>query len=217
MITITCHSSFAFTAKYPFFVLAAPSQEVQRAWVNALWQAAVPRAELVGTLQRAGLLASVQASYTRNVQVSRGGGRSPCHLHMSCSLPDHFPSRSLALAHRGPPTRSPQDSFPVADAAVLSTGGRARIAGAASTAGTPFHTKPGAAGEVSISAAAAAAKPGPAAGGGALALTASAGPSGGGSGGGQKAAHAAEMQAIQEKLSKLEKTAAGEGDGAMWR
>lgn len=38
MITITCHSAFAFSAKYTFWVLAAPSEEVQRAWVNALWQ-----------------------------------------------------------------------------------------------------------------------------------------------------------------------------------
>lgn len=37
-ITITVHSSFAFSCEHPFWVLAAPSQEVQMAWVNACWQ-----------------------------------------------------------------------------------------------------------------------------------------------------------------------------------
>ncbi len=37
-ITITVHSSFAFSCDHPFYVLAAPSQEVQMAWVNACWQ-----------------------------------------------------------------------------------------------------------------------------------------------------------------------------------
>lgn len=32
------HSSFAFSCKHPFWVLAAPSAEVQMAWVNAFWQ-----------------------------------------------------------------------------------------------------------------------------------------------------------------------------------
>lgn len=38
VITITLHSSHAFSCKHPFYVLSAPSQEVQMAWVNALWQ-----------------------------------------------------------------------------------------------------------------------------------------------------------------------------------
>ncbi len=37
-ITITLHSSHAFSCKHPFFLLAAPNQEVQQAWINALWQ-----------------------------------------------------------------------------------------------------------------------------------------------------------------------------------
>lgn len=38
IITITLHSSHAFSCKHPFYVLSASSQEVQMAWVNAMWQ-----------------------------------------------------------------------------------------------------------------------------------------------------------------------------------
>ncbi|KAL4458474.1 hypothetical protein ABPG75_013339 [Micractinium tetrahymenae] len=88
VITITLHSSHAFSCKHPFYVLSAPSQEVQMAWVNAMWQAAIPRADLIQQLSAAGKLADVLASYASNVQ----------------------------------------NNFPVADATVLSTGGRARTA-----------------------------------------------------------------------------------------
>lgn len=37
-ITITLHSSHAFSCRHPFFLLSAPTQEVQQAWINALWQ-----------------------------------------------------------------------------------------------------------------------------------------------------------------------------------
>eukprot|EP00887_Chlorella_sp_A99_P006323 scaffold3.g6323.t1 len=84
-ITVTLHTSHALTSKHAFFVLAAPSTDVQSAWVNALWQAAIPRASLIQHLQAAGCLADVVAAYAAEVT--------------AC--------------------------FPVADAAVLSTGGRA--------------------------------------------------------------------------------------------
>ncbi|KAL4859323.1 Sesquipedalian-1 [Chlorella vulgaris] len=87
-ITITLNSAHAFACQHPFYVLMAPSQEVQTAWCNALWQAAIPRADLVHHLGHAGMMASVLASYATNVQ----------------------------------------QSFPVADATVLSSGGRARTA-----------------------------------------------------------------------------------------
>ncbi|KAI7841970.1 hypothetical protein COHA_004497 [Chlorella ohadii] len=90
-ITITVHSSFAFSCDHPFYVLAAPSQEVQMAWVNACWQAAIPRTDLIQVLEKAGKLADVLGSYAHGVQAN----------------------------------------FPVADAAVLSSGGRARTAAAA--------------------------------------------------------------------------------------
>ncbi|KAL4422177.1 hypothetical protein ABPG77_006866 [Micractinium sp. CCAP 211/92] len=91
-ITITLHSSHAFSCKHPFYVLSTPSQEVQMAWVNAMWQAAIPRADLIQHLSTAGKLADVLASYATNVQARRA------------------------------------NNFPVADATVLSTGGRARTA-----------------------------------------------------------------------------------------
>jgi hypothetical protein len=37
-ITITLNSAHAFACQHPFYVLMAPSQEVQTAWCNALWQ-----------------------------------------------------------------------------------------------------------------------------------------------------------------------------------
>jgi hypothetical protein len=46
IITITLHSTHAFTCTHPFFVLAAPTQEVQQAWVNALWQVKASRHQL---------------------------------------------------------------------------------------------------------------------------------------------------------------------------
>lgn len=37
----------ALSTKHAFYVLAAPSAEVRDAWVNAMWQAAIPRSDLV--------------------------------------------------------------------------------------------------------------------------------------------------------------------------
>ncbi|PRW60001.1 cytohesin-1 isoform X2 isoform B [Chlorella sorokiniana] len=91
VITITVHSSCVFSVDHPFYVLAAPTQEVQMAWVNACWQAAIPRTDLIQHLEKAGKLADVLGSYAQGVQAN----------------------------------------FPVADAAVLSSGGRARTAAAA--------------------------------------------------------------------------------------
>lgn len=97
VITITLHSTHAFTCKHPFYVLSAPSEEVQMAWVNAMFQAAIPRADLIQHLVAAGKLPEALAAYSSSIQ----------------------------------------NNFPVADAAVVSTGGRARTAALANLGTLP--------------------------------------------------------------------------------
>lgn len=60
-ITITLHVTHAYSAKHPYYILTAPSSDVQQAWCNALWQAAVPRGSLISHLQKANRLADVVA------------------------------------------------------------------------------------------------------------------------------------------------------------
>lgn len=50
-------------------VAACRLRQAEQELPCATTQAAIPRAELVGTLANAGLLSSVLASYTQNVQV----------------------------------------------------------------------------------------------------------------------------------------------------
>jgi hypothetical protein len=88
-ISVTLHVSSAYSAKHPFYVLQAPTAQVQEAWANALWQAAVPRGSLLAHLQRGGLLCDVVAEFAQQLQLC----------------------------------------FPTADAAVLSSSGRARMSG----------------------------------------------------------------------------------------
>ena len=62
-LTITLHAQHACTCEHTFYRLSAPSAEVAAAWTNALWQAAIPRADLVQALQSAGRLADVVRQY----------------------------------------------------------------------------------------------------------------------------------------------------------
>jgi hypothetical protein len=87
VITITLHASQAYTCRRTHFILDAPGAEAQAAWVNALWQASVPRSEMISHLSKANKMAEVVARYAETVSVS----------------------------------------FPTADDAVLSAGGRARL------------------------------------------------------------------------------------------
>ncbi|GAB4822047.1 hypothetical protein N2152v2_009093 [Parachlorella kessleri] len=67
IITIAVHASHALTCHYPFYVLAAPREDIQAAWVNALWQAAIPRRDLINALHQAGRLTDLVASYAQSV------------------------------------------------------------------------------------------------------------------------------------------------------
>ena len=166
---------------HPFYVLCAPSADVQMAWVNALWQARAVR-------RPACLPAEFSNSGACSPSPPLPSPRPLTHTHLpaDCRLPSPAPTSSttcpplenwqtvggrlgivaaaaaataerspmchlLPFTHSAPPAhthaythalcppcavlasyaQNVQNNFPVADASVLSTGGRARTAAVA--------------------------------------------------------------------------------------
>lgn len=68
-ITITFHVQHAYIAKYPFYVLLAPTPEVHKAWMEALNCASIPRASLLAKLNETGSMSSVLATCTEETKI----------------------------------------------------------------------------------------------------------------------------------------------------
>jgi len=77
-ISITLHVAHAYSAKHPYYILSAQSAEVQEAWCNALWQAAVPRGSLISHLQKANRLADVVAEWVLRIPPEAQWGCCTC-------------------------------------------------------------------------------------------------------------------------------------------
>ncbi|KAH7619297.1 hypothetical protein Ndes2526B_g06260 [Nannochloris sp. 'desiccata'] len=68
-ITIIFHVQHAYIAKYPFYVLLAPTPEVHKAWMEALNCASIPRASLLAKLTETGSMSSVFATCTEETKI----------------------------------------------------------------------------------------------------------------------------------------------------
>lgn len=68
-ITITFHVQHAYVAKYPFYVLLAPTSEVHKAWLDALSSASIPRASLLAKLAETGALSSLHVTCMEEAKI----------------------------------------------------------------------------------------------------------------------------------------------------
>lgn len=79
-ITITLSSQHAFSCQHPFYVLLAPSQEVQTAWCNALWQVGEGkrRSQFVHAAGRGARLSTTADTPPPAAAAHCAGGHPPC-------------------------------------------------------------------------------------------------------------------------------------------